>query len=156
MTDNISHEFLQRTAKAHRSYLLRQLRANAFAIATWTEELGQIAEWDLPSAEAIRRHIVVLAENHVRIMGLPEDTAGDWDNEEVWQGLRPTWEAIEAHLPRERMLEIKRSINRAFASSAKGGGEPWEFDVINEHGGLLDALKAALKSNPSNPEETKP
>jgi hypothetical protein len=57
MTDNISHEFLRRTAKAELSDLLRRLQANAVAIATWTEELGQLVEWDSPAAEAIRKHI---------------------------------------------------------------------------------------------------
>jgi hypothetical protein len=73
MADNISHEFLRRTATAELSSLLKRLQDNAAAIATWTEKLGQIDDWDSPAAEEIRRHIIHLVDLHRRTMGLSKD-----------------------------------------------------------------------------------
>ena len=69
MTDNIGPE------RPEPSYLLKRVRANAVAIAIRTEDLEQVADWDSPAVEAIRKHISALADNLGCIMGLSEDEA---------------------------------------------------------------------------------
>ena len=67
------------------------------------------------------------------------DTAG---GPGLFQGPASSFSAIEAHLPREKILQIKRHLNGAFELMCGDRFDPVIAAAIAEHGGLVDALRA--------------